>query len=300
MVHAMRRSLFFLMLLVFSMTASAQKGLKIYISADMEGLTGVVTDEQLGPEGFEYARFRQIMTDEVNAVIEAAREAGATEFLVSDSHGNGQNLLIEQLPDDVQIVRSWPRELGMMHGIDSSFDGVIFVGYHASTSNSSGVRAHTKSSANLTDLQLNGLHVSEGAWNAAIAGHFGVPVIMVTGDDATVEEVTTTVGDMEGAVVKKNHGFHSATTLTPAAGQQLIRNKTRAAIGRIQDFKPLVLEGPPVVRFSLKHYQPAELLAYLRDVRRVDSHTLEYVATDMLDASRFMQFVLDYNVSITP
>ena len=105
----------------------------------MEGLTGVVTGEQLGPSGFEYDRFRQIMTDEVNATIEAAREAGATEFLVSDSHGNGQNLLIEQLPEDVMIVRSWPRELGMMHGIDESFDGVIFIGYHASTSNSAGV-----------------------------------------------------------------------------------------------------------------------------------------------------------------
>jgi D-amino peptidase len=281
-------------------SAAAQDGLKIYISADMEGLTGVVTGEQLGPSGFEYDRFRQIMTDEVNATIEAAREAGATEFLVSDSHGNGQNLLIEQLPEDVMIVRSWPRELGMMHGIDESFDGVIFIGYHASTSNSAGVRAHTKSSANVTDLQLNGVHVSEGAWNAAIAGHFGVPVIMVSGGDAAVEEVMRVVGDMEGAVVKFNHGFHSATTLTPAAGLKVIRKKTRAAIDRIDDFEPFVLDGPPVVRLSLKHYQPVELLAYLRDVERVDSHSIRYEAGDMIDASMFIQFVLSYSVSITP
>jgi D-amino peptidase len=296
----MRKTFLFITLLALSFVATAQESLKIYISADMEGLTGVVTDEQLGPEGFEYDRFRQIMTDEVNAVIEAAREAGATEFLVSDSHGNGQNLLIEQLPDDVQIVRSWPRELGMMHGIDASFDAVIFVGYHASTSNSSGVRAHTESSAYVTDLQLNGQHMSEGSWNAAIAGQFGVPVILVTGDDAAVEEVTALVGDMEGAVVKKNHGFHSATTLTPAAGLKLIRSKTKAAIQRIGDFKPYVLSGPPTVRLSLKNYQPVELLAYLRDVKRVDSHTIEYAATDMTDASRFMAFVLEYNVSISP
>jgi D-amino peptidase len=296
----MRKAFLIIALLTSPLVATGQEGLKIYISADMEGLTGVVTDEQLGPEGFEYGRFRQIMTDEVNVVIEAAREAGATEFLVSDSHGNGQNLLIEQLPDDVQIVRSWPRELGMMHGIDASFDGVIFVGYHASTSSSSGVRAHTESSAYLTGLQLNGQDVSEGAWNAAVAGQFGVPVILVTGDDAAVEELTAMVGDMEGAVVKKNHGFHSATTLTPAAGLELIRIKTRAAIQRIGDFRPHELSGPPVVRFSLKNYQPVELLAYLRDVKRVDSHTIEYAATDMIDASKFLAFVLEYNVATSP
>ena len=104
---------------------AAQDGVKIYISADMEGVTGAVTNEQLGPEGFEYQRFRQFFTDEVIAAIEGAREAGADEFVVSDSHGNGQNLLIDQLPDNIQIVRSWPRPLGMMQGIDDTFSAAI-------------------------------------------------------------------------------------------------------------------------------------------------------------------------------
>ena len=108
---------------------------KIFISADLEGVVGAVTGEQLGPGGFEYNRFREFMTAEVNAAIEAAKSAGATEILVADSHGNGQNLLIEKLPKDVKLIRSWPRPLGMMEGIDSSFDGVIFTGYHASTDN---------------------------------------------------------------------------------------------------------------------------------------------------------------------
>ena len=104
-------------LLGLALEASAQdNGLKIYISADMEGVVGAVTGEQLAPGGFEYERFRQFMTNEVNAAIDAARAAGATEFLVSDSHGNGQNLLIEELPDDVMVFRSWPRPLGMMEG----------------------------------------------------------------------------------------------------------------------------------------------------------------------------------------
>ena len=115
--------------------SSQKEGPKIYISADFEGITGVVTGEQLGPDGFEYARFREFMTGEVLAAIEGARAAGAGEILVSDSHGNGQNLLIDRFGEDVKIVRSWPRTLTMMEGIDDSFDGAIFIGYHAGTTN---------------------------------------------------------------------------------------------------------------------------------------------------------------------
>jgi len=178
-----------------------QGGLKIYISADMEGVTGAVSSEQLGPGGFEYQRFRKFLTEEVSAAIEGAREAGADQILVSDSHGNGQNLLIDELPEDVQVVRSFPRPLGMMQGIDETFDGVIFIGYHSSTTNPNGVRAHTTSSARLAAVHVNGTEMTEGSFNASIAGHFGVPVIMVSGDDAAVEEVRSVIGDVEGAIV---------------------------------------------------------------------------------------------------
>lgn len=291
-------SLLFILLMVSQ--ASAQEGLKIYISADMEGLTGVVTDEQLGPTGFEYQRFRQVMTDEVLTAISAAREAGASEILVSDSHGNGQNILIDQLPDDVTIIRSWPRPLGMMQGIDESFDGAIFIGYHASTNNLRGVRAHTMSSANITGLKLNGVIVPETGLNAAIAGHFGVPVIMISGDDAIIEEATDLLGDVEGAVVKWATSFHSARTMTPAAGNKVIAEKVKAAVGRISDFSPYVLEGPVEIQVSLKHYRPVELLSYLKGVDRVDSHTIRYVGQDMIEVSRFLAFMTSYSVSVQP
>src|SRR5713101_2991512 len=158
-------------LLGLAVPASAQRSLKVYISADMEGVAGVVTSDQLGPPGFEYERFRGFMTDEVLAAIEGARAAGATEFLVSDSHGNGENLLIERFPKDVQIVRSWPRPMMMMEGIDGTFGAALFVGYHASTTNPAGVRAHTMSSANLADVRINGVSVPEAGVNAAVAGH---------------------------------------------------------------------------------------------------------------------------------
>ena len=142
--------------------AARAAGMKIYISVDMEGIAGVVTNDQLGPPGFEYERFRGFMTNETLAAIEGARAAGATEFVVSDSHGNGESLLIEKFPKDVTIVRAWPRPLAMMQGIDESFAGVLFVGYHASTTNPQGVRAHTMSSATLADVRLNGALRSRG------------------------------------------------------------------------------------------------------------------------------------------
>ena len=280
--------------------ATAKDGLKIYISADMEGVVGAVTSEQLGPDGFEYQRFREFMTAEVNAAIDAARAAGATGFVISDSHGNGQNLLIEKLPDDVKIVRSWPRELGMMEGIDNTFDGVIFIGYHASTTNTQGVRAHTMSSANVTALRLNGISMSEGSMNAAIAGHFGVPVIMVSGDDVAVAENQAVIGDIEGAVVKWAKGFHSALTLTPDAAYEVIGATTRSAIDQIDRFKPYVLKTPIELELQLKHYQPVELLAYLPNVEKIDSHTIKFVGKDMIEISKFLRVVLGYRVDLQP
>lgn len=286
---------------VFSMVfLGAQDRMKIYISADMEGVAGVVTGEQLGPSGFEYGRFREFVTAEVNAAIEAARSAGADEILVSDSHGNGQNLLLEKLPEDIQIVRSWPRPLMMMQGIDESFDGAILLGYHSGTANMGGVRAHTMSSARLADVRLNGTAMSEAGINAAIAGHFGVPVILVTGDDVVVEETRRLLGDVEGAVVKTAYGFHSARTLHPSAANRLIGQKVKAALARIDDFKPYRPQPPYRLEVRFKHYRPSEVLAYLSIVERTDSHSIRFTGRDMPEVSRFIEFILTYSPDLQP
>lgn len=274
--------------------------LKVFISADMEGVVGVVTSEQLGPSGFEYQKFREYMTGEVNAAIVAARAAGASEIVVADSHGNGQNLLLDKLPPDIQLVRSWPRPLMMMQGVDESFDAAIFIGYHASTSNSAGVRAHTLSSANLAEVRLNGTPVSEAAINAAIAGHFGVPVVMVSGDDVVVAETRVLLGDIEGAVVKTSYGFHSARTLMPEAAYDLIRQRVSAALARIGDFRPHRLEGPVRLQVRFKNYRPAEVLSYLPNVERLDSHSIRFVGRDMPEVSRFLEFMLTYRADLSP
>ena len=282
-------------ILVFTLLSGIwAKDKKIYISADLEGVVGAVTGEQLGPGGFEYNRFREFMTGEVNAAIKAARAAGATEILVADSHGNGQNLLIEKLPKDVKLIRSWPRPLGMMEGIDSSFDGVIFTGYHSSTDNMEGVRAHTFSSARLTSVKVNGKVMSEGSWNAAVAGEFGVPVIMIAGDDAAVNEVKALIGNAEGAIVKESISFHSAKSLHPDAAYDLIAEKTSYAVKNIKKYKPYKIKGPLTVSVSFKHYQPSQILSYLKMFKRTDSHTIEFKAKNMIEASHIKRVVTGY------
>lgn len=281
-------------------TLTAQDGLKIYISADMEGVVGTVTGEQLGPSGFEYERARRWMTEEVNAAIRGARAAGATEIVVSDSHGNGQNLLLDDLPEDITVIRSWPRPLAMMAGIDESFDGAIFIGYHASTDNSAGVRAHTMSSARLTSVKLNGVPVPEAGINAAVAGQFGVPVIMISGDDVIAEEASELLGDLETAVVKTAYGFHAAETLMPGAAYRLIEETAARAVRRIDEFEPWDLGGPIELEVSLKHYRPVEVLGYLEIVERIDSHTIRYRGADMIAVSDFLVFLLNYDSSAMP
>jgi D-amino peptidase len=289
-----------LILLFNSIAHSQPKKLKVYISVDMEGVVGVVTGDQLGPSGFEYQKFREYMTREALAAVNAAQEAGATEILVSDSHGNGENLLIDMFPKEVRIIRSWPRRLGMMAGIDATFDAAIFIGYHASTNNTKGVRAHTFSSARITRVALNGKEVTEGAWNAALAGHFGVPVVMISGDDAAIAEVQALVGPIEAAETKKSLSFHSANTLTPEASYELIGKKVKAALGRLKDFTPLKLSTPVVFEMSFKHYRVAEVLAYLKGVQRTDAHSIRYIGSDMLDVADFELFITTYHLELEP
>lgn len=307
-LHRIRRVFFVLSALCYFVcpsgrpqtSAPAARKLKIYISVDLEGVAGVVTADQLGPGGFEYERFRHFMTNETLAAVTAANQSGATEIVVSDSHGNGESLLIEEFPKNVRIVRSWPRHGGMMAGLDSTFDGALFIGYHASTTNMRGVRAHTFSSAHLTRVSLNGNAVTEGEFNAAYAGAVGVPVIFASGDDAALEELKSRLGNIETAETKKNLSFHSAETLTPEASCEKIGAGVKAALARLHEFKPYVVKTPVTLEISFKNYTPAQMISYLRSVQRVDSHTIRFVGKDMAEVSDFVDVVDGYSPDLTP
>ena len=289
-----------LLSLLLAVPAGAAGGRRIFIAVDMEGIGGVVTDAQLGPEGFEYSRFRELMTEEANTAITAARLEGAAEFVVADSHGNFQNLLVDRLPSDVEVVRGGPRPLGMMQGMDASFDGAIFIGYHASTTNPAGVRAHTFSSANLADVKLNDRSVTEGAWCAALAAHFGVPVLAVSGDEAAVKEVQALVAGVAGAVVKWPYGFHSARTLSPEASRKAIAEAVRKGMARRGQPPSFHVETPVRVEVRFKNYRPAEVASWLPGVERVDAHAIRYTARDMVEAARFSSFLGSYQADLHP
>jgi D-amino peptidase len=280
--------------------AAAQRPLKVYISVDMEGIAGIVTADQLSPTGFEYARAREFMTGEALAAIAGARDAGATQVIVSDSHGNGENLLIDKFPPDITIIRSWPRPLMMMQGIDSSFAAAVFIGYHASTTNPAGVRAHTISSAHLAEVALDGVPMPESGINAAIAGYFGVPVVAISGDNVAVGEAQSLIGAMEGAVVKQAISFHATATMTPDAAQLLVRQTVKAGVQRRASLKPYVVRAPVRLDVLFKNYTPAEMLTYLPNVQRTSSHGIRFEGRDILQVSRFLEFINTYNPDMTP
>jgi D-amino peptidase len=262
---------------------------KVFISVDMEGITGVVQPAQLGPTGFEYGRAREWMTAEARAAIEGARAAGATTFVLGDSHGNAQSLLIDQLPDDVRVVRGFPRPLSMMQGIDASFGAAVFIGYHASEMTVDAVRGHTFSSAKLLGVSLNGTEVSEGLFNAAIAAHFGVPVVFVSGDRKTIEQMRSAIPALTGAIVKEQLGYHSALTVTPARGQALIRDGVRAAMGRRSSMQPFSLKTPIDLEVGFKLTLDAERASYIPGLSRAGAHTVRGTFPDIVQIVRLMQ-----------
>src|SRR2546426_12466225 len=289
MVRAMKRALATLMLVLLA--ASTQARRKTFIPVDMEGITGVVQPAQLGPEGFEYQRAREWMTAEVNAAIQGARDTGPADIVVCDSHGNGQSVLIDKLPDDVQIVRGFPRPLEMMQGIDASFAAALFIGYHASEWTADAVRGHTISSARLLGVKLNGMEVSEGIYNAALAGQFGVPIAFISGDRLAVSQLQKVVPGAEGAIVKEPFGYHSAQTLTPARGQALIRDGVKRAMAKLGTLQPYRVKTPIDLEVGFKLTIDAERAAFIPGLTRADAHSVKGTFPDMIQITKLLQVV---------
>jgi len=288
------RRLLVLFLLVPLLLHAQPRPRKVFISVDMEGITGVVQPAQLGPEGFEYQRAREWMTAEVNAAIAGIRETGAAEIVVCDSHGNGQSVLIDKLPDDVQIVRGFPRPLEMMQGIDESFSAAAFVGYHGSEWTTGAVRSHTISSARLLGVKLNGMEVSEGIYNAAVAGHFGVPVAFISGDRLAVTQLQKVVPGAEGVIVKEPLGYHSAMTVTPARGQAMIRDGVKRAMSKLGSLQPYRISMPVRLEVGFKLTIDAERAAFVPGLSRADAHNVQGSFRDMIEVTKLLQVLTSF------
>ena len=282
---------------------------RLYISSDIEGVAGVATMEHLTPKGFEYQQAREWMTAEVNAACEAAFAAGIEEIVVSDSHGNGQSLLIEKLPEGVEVVRSWPRPLCMMEGIaQGHYEGALLLGYHCGASDLNGVLAHTMHGSGISELRLNGQVASETVISAAIAAHFSVPVIMVSGDDAYIEHALKVLPDsswtlnncaIETVVTKFAASATSARMLKPQVAQRYITEGVSRALERLDQYKAQPIVGSVTLDIRCMKRNAAELLDYLPNVERLDAYTVRFIGKDMVEVSRFLSFVM-FSGSLTP
>ena len=269
--------------------------MKILIASDMEGITGVTNWDQVTPGHPEYARFRKLMTGDVNAAVRGAFDAGANEVIVADGHWNGSNILIEELDPRARLNSGSPAPFGMMQGIDQNVDGVFFVGYHARQGSQWAVLDHTWSNTCVSNVWLNDKFAGEYTLNAALAGHFNVPVLMISGDQTVCAQATEQIGALETAVVKQASGHFSADCLPPEVSQKLIEAAAQRATKNLIKKtapKPFVLKTPIKVTVELNSSDMADKAMSMPGVTR-DGLKLSFSAEDMPKAySAFRALVL--------
>lgn len=263
--------------------------MKILIAADMEGITGVVNWDQVTSTHPEYARFRRLMTGDVNAAINGAISAGATEIVVTDGHSYGYNILVEELNPHAHLNSGNGSPLGMVQGIDSSIDGVFFVGYHACAGSKNAILDHTWSSATVSGVWLNEMLVGETGLNAAVCGHFGVPVLMITGDQTVCGEAKALLGDLEVAVVKQASGRMSAECLPPdQAHEKICEAAARAVQKHLNQQSPQPFRLPPPIQIRIAFFSSdmADRASMLPSVERLNGREISFSSPDMPTAYR--------------
>lgn len=263
---------------------------RIFISADLEGISGVVHGEHTRRDGREHDLARRLMTAEVNAAIEGALEAGAKEIIVNDSHGTMRNLLPDLLHKQAQLITGSPKLLSMMEGIqEGKYKCAMFVGYHA-RANQHGVLSHTYSGSVVRDIRINGQSLGETGINAALAGSFGVPVTLVTGDDRVCAEAGQIIPGVITAEVKQAKTRYSARCLHPQEACKLIRERARTAVAA--EVSPLIFEEPAVLELTFNNSGQAEAASLLPQTESVDPSTLRFSGENMLQSFRMMRAML--------
>ena len=258
--------------------------MKVYISADIEGIGCVVRSEHSSVEGREYAFARRQMTAEVNAAVKGAFAAGASEVVVADAHNVGLNLLPEELDERVQLVMGSPRPFSMMQGVDLGFDAVLFVGYHGmgKTLDSNIVHIFSGRAARLT---INGLDVGEIGLNALLAGYYNTPVVLVTGDEHACREAKVIMPEITTAVVKKAIGSYAGLCLHPKKCVELIAKAAEDGLGRRDKCRPLVLPGQgAAMELECTTASTADRVARLPHSERVSGTVIRYQAGDIREA----------------
>ncbi|MEW5917201.1 MAG: M55 family metallopeptidase, partial [Gemmatimonadota bacterium] len=259
--------------------------LKVYISVDMEGIAGVVAGSQTGPGGHDYGWARRLMTAEANAAIAAAFDVGATEVVVNDSHGPQTNMHPDELDRRASLITGQPKPMGMTQGLDSTFHAAIYIGYHAHGSEAASVLGHTFSGA-LKHVRINGQEVGEYGLNGMVAGHYGVPVVLISGDDKIAAEAQAFFPGIEAVVVKQGIAMQAARTLHPEEARARIAAGVKAALGRRASIRPARQTTPVTLEIELSSMAYADAAAIVPGMQRVNGLTVRYVAPDAITAYR--------------
>lgn len=270
--------------------------MKILIAADMEGISGVTNWDQVSPGNFEYPRFRRIMTEDVNAAVRGAFNGGATEIVITDGHGPGSNILIEELDSRVRLNSGNASPFAMVQGVDSGdFDGVIFVGYHARAGTADGVLAHTWSSKRVANLWLNNIVVGEYGINAALCGHYGAAPLMITGDQTTCAQAVELLGELETVEVKQATSFQSAECLPLSEAQEMIQTAAQQAVQRLKNGNapiPFKVTEPINGKVEFRMVEMADSASRLPGATRPNAATIEFTSPDMPTAYKSFRAVV--------
>lgn len=270
----------------------AQRPIKVFISVDMEGIGGIGTPAMTSATGKDYQTGRRLMTDEVNAVVAAIFQRGAAEVVVNDSHGDMQNLIHTDLDPRVQYIQGAVKPVGMVAGLDSTFNAVIFLGYHSRAGTANGFLAHT-GTGSVKGLWINDMEAGEGEMNAAFAGAIGVPVILAAGDSAAMEQIAKSTG-AETVTTKYAVTPMSARLIHPQLVRERIGAATKRALDKLTSSsapKPMRVTQPVRVRLRLADVTTPQILEAIPGVTQIDGYTVEFTAPTMAHAYRLIRLM---------
>jgi D-amino peptidase len=275
---------------LLSLSVAESQKLKVYISADMEGITGVVHSDQTTSASGEYAMARRWMTDDVNAAVLGAIDAGATEIVVNDSHGDMRNIIAGDLHPGASLISGTAKPMGMMEGIDASFDAVLFVGYHAKAGTANATLDHTISSATVYSIKINGIEMPELGINALVAGCYNIPVVMVSGDKAVCEQTKEILGQkVLTAQVKEAIGRVAAKHLPFESARKLIRQQAKSGIEKRKDATIYKLSAPYVFELSYLRTSQADNAMSVPGVKRVGARSIQIESGEYIAGYKFLR-----------
>jgi D-amino peptidase len=278
---------------LLAVSVSVSQKIKVYMSVDMEGITGVVHTDQTTVAGGDYGIARRWMTEDVNAAILGALDAGATEIVVNDSHGDMRNIIAGDLHPAASLISGSPKPMGMMEGIDASFDAVLFVGYHAKAGTADATLDHTISSATVYSITINGIEMPELGINALVAGYFNVPVVMVSGDKAVCGQAKEILGDkVLTAQVKEAIGRVAAKHLPFESARKLIRQQAKSAIEKRKDAKVHKLAAPYVFELSYLRTSQADNAVSVPGVKRLGARSIQLESGDYVAGYKFLRALI--------